>query len=321
MHSIWPRLPPTKKWSSLFKVHYTLQRVLLNDPGVAQQALDALGLRESKGMHVLEINPGPGVMTGALASVPGIQRVYPFESEEPFYPYLQPPEGQLQDRIRPLCIPKSEWFTDEDIITECLEKDVPKMPWSEVHPSLFLLASLPKGSRAPAYFSKVLQSINFKSNVYQFGRVPLGLWVPTPLSKKIMAKPGKQGYCKLGIMCHVATECEAVLSPPATSFTPKCEYELLRITPRSHLPIQASLDVFSFIMAKLFSIPTSQLHKSIKLLGPGAEILLRDLPFSPEVRIRSMTVEQFDAIATAFEKWPFRPQSLFDYTLAEKEDG
>jgi hypothetical protein len=47
-------------------------------------------------------------------------------------------------------------------------------------------------------------------------------------------------------------------------------------------------------------------------LGPGADIILGRLSFSPDVLVGAMTAEQLDEVAIKFDQWPLRPRVLFE---------
>ncbi|CAG8650485.1 810_t:CDS:2, partial [Paraglomus occultum] len=69
-------------------------------------------------------------------------------------------------------------------------------------------------------------------------------------------------------------------------------------------------DAFAYIIRQLFLVKTVMLSKSIKSLGAGADVLLNDLSFNPDIRVVDMTAEQFIEVAEIFDEWPHRPSTL-----------
>lgn len=49
-----------------------------------------------------------------------------------------------------------------------------------------------------------------------------------------------------------------------------------------------------------------------RTLGPGADIILGRLSFSPDILIGEMTATQLDEVAVKFDQWPLRPRVLFE---------
>jgi transcription factor 1 len=107
---------------------------------------------------------------------------------------------------------------------------------------------------------------------------------------------------------------------------------LLDIQPKALWPIlrdnyPENYDVFEYIVATLFLLPTQSVRQGLKALAPGAyEWLVAECPSLTDslkggcpdldlITVRCMTTEMYKEIIEAWMKWPFRPSR---FTLISK---
>lgn len=85
------------------------------------------------------------------------------------------------------------------------------------------------------------------------------------------------------------------------------------------------LDAFEFLLRNLFVLKTKPIGEALKHVAPGAANVLKmlapgsrmvterpELEVSPDAPVYSLSNEQWAALANVFERWPFRPQNLFE---------
>ena len=101
---------------------------------------------------------------------------------------------------------------------------------------------------------------------------------------------------------------------------------VLGIDPLKDLLVDSrDLDAFEFLTRNLFVLKTKPIAEALKHVAPGAANILKLLaPDHPSMKERpqdvilphtpvvALTNEQWAALAVVFEKWPFRPQNLFE---------
>ncbi|KAF9921347.1 Dimethyladenosine transferase 1, mitochondrial [Linnemannia zychae] len=86
-----------------------------------------------------------------------------------------------------------------------------------------------------------------------------------------------------------------------------------RILAAPGTPARGRVAVLAETAAKVTSIMRPGVaHFHLPLLGPGADILLGRLSFDHNIKVKHMTMEQFDEVAQKFNQWPLRPQVLYD---------
>ena len=110
---------------------------------------------------------------------------------------------------------------------------------------------------------------------------------------------------------------------------------VLSIDPLKRLLVNSrDLDAFEFLTRNLFVVKTKPIAEALKHVAPGAANILKllspdhpsmkDRPqdvILPDTPIVSLTNEQWAALAIVFEKWPFRPQNLFEEGRVTRGNG
>lgn len=110
---------------------------------------------------------------------------------------------------------------------------------------------------------------------------------------------------------------------------------VLSIDPLKHLLVKSrDLDAFEFLTRNLFVLKTKPISEALKHVAPGAANILKmlapdrpgmqDRPHEvilPDTPVVQLTNEQWAALAVVFEKWPFRPQNLFEEGRVTRGNG
>ncbi|WFC98424.1 hypothetical protein MYAM1_001151 [Malassezia yamatoensis] len=106
----------------------------------------------------------------------------------------------------------------------------------------------------------------------------------------------------------------------------KRNLSVLSIDPLKHALVSSrDMDSFEFLARNLFVLRTKPIAEALKHVAPGAANVLKMLApthprmqsrpeqvILPETPVVALTNEQLAALAAVFEKWPFRPENLFE---------
>ncbi|KTW27784.1 hypothetical protein T552_02224 [Pneumocystis carinii B80] len=305
--------------------------VLLNSK-IAERAVSALKLNIYNEATVLEMGPGPGIMTEAL-----LKRINPklyilMEPDKRFHPFLKAISEKTSSKVVLTELNGFLWSSYSQLETQGLLKPG-YQPMDHIHTSLLFLAHLPHGVLGEQLLAQFLIARYERLWIHQYGRVRMLFWVTTSLARRLMAMPGKQGRCKLGIVRESVAECKTIignkefpgvcseLEATPKDFIREKDLILIEIVPLSEIPIKAPLDSFDYVVRHLFVLRKTPLTKAISTLGPGAEVLTKKLPsYLLEKKVDEITREEFDEIGQVFDKWSFRPKILFDQWVNDKEE-
>ncbi|KAG4305379.1 hypothetical protein PORY_000935 [Pneumocystis oryctolagi] len=306
--------------------------VLVN-PLVAEHAMNVLELNMYRDTTIIEMGPGPGIMTQAL-----LKRVNPklhilMEPNKIFHPFL---EKICEEKSNQAVLTKLDgflWSSYSTLETQGLFKPVCH-PMDQIHPSLLFIAHLPYGVLGEQLLAQFFTARFDEIWIHQYGRIRMLLWITTSLARRIMAPPGRPGRCKLGVIGESVANCriivgnkdisglEPTLRTKPEDFVREKDLILMEVIPLSEIPIKTPLDSFDYVLKHLFVLRKTPLMRAIGTLGPGAEVLTKELPLKLlEKRVDEMTRDDFDEIGQVFDKWPFRPKILFDQWVNDKEDS
>ncbi|KAF9185178.1 hypothetical protein BGZ50_003236 [Haplosporangium sp. Z 11] len=136
--------------------------------------------------------------------------------------------------------------------------------------------------------------------------------------KRLVAAPGMPSRNRVTLLAEAAAEITPLVRPGAAHFHLPYDYQLLRLVPHEKPKMDSSMEVMDFCLRSLFTNKSHPLNKVIKLLGPGAEILLGRLSFDHNIKIKYMTLDQLNEVALKFEQWPLRPTVLYDDMIMQE---
>ncbi|KAG0307062.1 hypothetical protein BGZ98_001156 [Dissophora globulifera] len=137
--------------------------------------------------------------------------------------------------------------------------------------------------------------------------------------QRITAKPGTSTRSRTTILAEAAAEITSLLRPGAQHFYLPYDHQLLHIVPFEKPKLETSLEVMDFCLRTLFTSKSHSLNKVIKLLGPGADILLGRLSFDHNIKVKYMSLEQLNEVALKFDQWPLRPTVLHDDMFMQED--
>ncbi len=225
---------------------------------------------------VLEIGPGRGVLTRALAAA--AKKVLTIEIDRRLHALLE--EEGLPANVEVLRANALD--LDADALESSLGAD-----WK-------LVANLPY-----EITSKTLERFLPMRASTGKGPTSITLMLQKEVGERIAAKPGDMN--RLAAFCGYYADAKILFSVPAGAFSPppKVQSCVVRFDMREHLPLSGRAEELFFKLIALgFSEKRRQLKNTLRsLLGPDAAELLQAAGISPEARPEEVSPEKWITLA------------------------
>ncbi|GJJ69617.1 hypothetical protein EMPS_01964 [Entomortierella parvispora] len=294
----------------------------------ANNAAREMKIKENPGRSILELYPGPGQLTRSMA-LAGAKKVVTLEPVEVFQESLKSLELASEGRIQNFQMNPAVHPYDELLEIESKDRGeegrafpgLKPQPWDKVYPDLALVASIPNSLLGEKLIHDILISAIERMGIFQLGRVEMYMFCSKAAIKRLVAPPGTPSRNRVTIMAEIAAEITPMMAPGLQHFYLPYDYQLLKLVPHEKPKLDTSFEILDFCLRSLFTSKAFSLKKNIKLLGPGAEILLSRLSFDTDIKVKHMTWEQFNEIAAKFEQWPLRPTTLYDDMILHERRG
>ncbi|KAG5438316.1 hypothetical protein PCANB_002804 [Pneumocystis canis] len=296
-----------------------------------KHVINTLELNTYKEATIIEMSPGPGIMTQALFKKINPKLHILMEPNRIFHPFLKKICEKAPNQFILTELDGFLWSSYSTLKAQGL-LNPNYQPMDQIHSSLLFAAHLPHGALGEQLLAQFFTARFDEIWIHQYGRIRMLLWVTTPLARRIMAAPGKPGRCKLSVVSETVANCRIIignkdipglwsgLKTIPEDFIREKDLILMEAIPLSEIPIKTSLDSFDYVVRHLFVLRKTPLMRAISTLGPGAEILAKDLPLKLlDKKVDEMTRDDFDEIAQVFDKWPFKPKILFDQWVNDRE--
>ncbi|XP_028611106.1 dimethyladenosine transferase 2, mitochondrial isoform X1 [Grammomys surdaster] len=173
---------------------------------------------------ILECNPGPGILTGALLKAGA--RVVAFESERTFIPHL---ESLRRNMYGELQVVHCDFFKMDPRYQEMVRPDmnshaifqnlgIKAVPWSAGVP-IKVFGILPNKHERRVLW-KILFDLYSCESIYRYGRVELNIFISEKEFRKLIATPKRPDlYQVLGVLWQVACEIKFLHMEPWSSFS------------------------------------------------------------------------------------------------------
>lgn len=230
------------------------------------------------GKTVIEIGPGPGVLTRALlqegARVIAIERDTRFQGAMEELADTYP--GQLTL-----------------VIGDALEQDPLKLCPAGETPEI--IANLPFNIATPLIFK-------WLDNAQQYAGMTLTL--QREVAERIAAAPRSKEYGRLSVMTQWQCSTSALFKIPPRAFIPppKVTSMVIRLVPRGQPLATADPDTLRRAVKAAFGQRRKMLRSSLKTLNVDTAPLLEAADIPPTARAEELTVEQFCALARALDE-------------------
>ena len=260
-----------------FRFTKSLGQNFLVSPQTAARIADA-GLAD-KETTVLEIGPGFGAMTAALAERAG--RVVALELDRSLFPVLE------------------KTLAEFDNVTVCegdvLKTDLAALFAGDTNPHRCVTANLP-------YYITTKTILRLLSS-HLFERITV--MIQKEAADKIVAAPGSEQWCLFSLLCNYYAETKLVFTVPRSAFSPQpgVESAVVRLTPVKRLE-EAEEAWFLKIADAVFAMRRKTIANCLKALLPAETLAqaAQTAGIDTARRGESLTVAEGMALARAVQQ-------------------
>ena len=132
----------------------------------------------------------------------------------------------------------------------------------------------------------------------------LTLMFQKEVAERIIAKPGKKAYGRLGILAQWKSTPSVVMELPPEAFTPppKVHSAVVHLEALAQPRFPAPAGLLSSTVAMAFNQRRKMLRSSLKSAAPDIETALRDAGLEPTARAEEISLEGFCALARRLAK-------------------
>jgi 16S rRNA (adenine1518-N6/adenine1519-N6)-dimethyltransferase len=248
----------------------SLGQHFLFDLNLTEKIARAAGPLE--GRDVIEIGPGPGGLTRALAGSPA-RRVAAIERDARFVSALEPLVGLAGGRLT--LVEGDALALDPAAFTQAPRK---------------IVANLPYNIATPLILQWLAQGAAYES---------LTLLVQREVAERLAAEPGGKDYGRLSVMAQFRADVEMLFDIPAAAFTPppKVVSTLVQLTPRPARPGDPAAESLERVTAAAFGQRRKMLRQSLKSLGGDTPALIEAAGLDPTQRAETVPLEGFIRLA------------------------
>lgn len=250
----------------------SLGQNFIKDPRVIERIIEAAGLSGED--HVLEIGPGMGALTVALAGKAG--RVTAIEKDE---------------RVITPLLKLLEPFPNAEVVrADCLKLDFRDLYSGK---KLKVVSNLPYSISTPVLIKLLRDRDIFSSLV---------LMLQLEVGQRITAPPGGRQYGSLSVLIQTYMDAKILFRVPPSAFWPKPKVEsaVLRFVPlpRPRVPL-ADERIHERVLRASFSSRRKMLGNSLRSLlsREAAESVLAACGIDRSRRAETLTIEEYSLLA------------------------
>ena len=103
-------------------------------------------------------------------------------------------------------------------LKEMVPKNFEKKDWNDDTADICLVGNLPFNISLPLTF-KLLKEISLKSDIFEYGRIPMTFAFQKEVCDRFTAKPGSAQYSRLSVMSQYLCEVSTKFTIPGTYYT------------------------------------------------------------------------------------------------------
>ncbi|MFZ4124883.1 MAG: 16S rRNA (adenine(1518)-N(6)/adenine(1519)-N(6))-dimethyltransferase RsmA [Rickettsiales bacterium] len=254
----------------------SLGQHFLLDVGLLQQIVRLAG--DLRGVHVIEVGPGPGGLTRALlagecSSLTAIE---------------------MDRRCIAILQELTEYFAIPFTIHEA---DALQFDMLQVAAPRAIVANLPYNV-GTELIAGWLQQIATDPTSYR----SITVMLQKEVAERIAAPVGSKAYGRMSVLAQWLCEVDVVLDVPPEAFLPppKVMSSILRLVPRAKPLAPANLKVLEKVVAAAFNQRRKMLRKALGSLGVDATELCAKAGIDETLRAEQCSVEMFCALANAY---------------------
>ena len=233
-----------------------------------------------EGHDVIEVGPGPGGLTRALLDN-GARRVIAIERDKRCIAALEEVAATYPGRLT--LVEGDALETDMAALVDRPARIVANLPYNIATP---LLVGWLQTEPWPPWFSS------------------LTLMFQREVAERIVALPGSKAYGRLGVLAQWRTRPRILFDVDRRAFTPppSVTSSIVELLPRQAPLAPAAPQALEKVVAAAFGQRRKMLRASLKSLGRDPLAMIAAAGAQPTQRAEELTVEQFCALARAYER-------------------
>ena len=233
-----------------------------------------------EGHDVIEVGPGPGGLTRALLDN-GARRVIAIERDKRCIAALEEVAATYPGRLT--LVEADALETDMAALVDRPARIVANLPYNIATP---LLVGWLQTEPWPPWFSS------------------LTLMFQREVAERIVALPGSKAYGRLGVLAQWRTRPRILFDVDRRAFTPppSVTSSIVELLPRQAPLAPAAPQALEKVVAAAFGQRRKMLRASLKSLGRDPLAMIAAAGAQPTQRAEELTVEQFCALARAYER-------------------
>lgn len=258
------------KGNSDFYAKKSLGQHFLSDPSIVKKIIH--GAEITSDDVVLEVGPGPGVLTRALMASP-LKKLIVIEKDTQFIENLKIISERDPDRMKVI---------HGDALTIPLE--------SLGYPSIKIVANLPYNV-GTALLLNWLQEKKFLSQ--------MTLMFQKEVVDRIAARPSHKTYGRLSVITQLLADTKKMFDVPPHAFRPppKVMSSVINIIPLEKPRYDVEIEAIEKTTAMAFNQRRKMLRGSLKDLNLDWDMLEQTAQILPTHRPENLTIEQFCVLA------------------------
>ena len=247
----------------------------LHDKNIIKRIVKA---SNSKNKNILEVGPGPGLMTKILLDEKP-KNVLAIETDESFLPILNKIKEDYPLKFN---------FIIQDILKVNLD-DLMKDSYS-------IVSNLPYNISVPFITSLIEKNQPVKWET-------LTLTVQKEVADRMLAEVNSKQYGRLSVLIKWRAYIEKICDIKPTCFIPepKVMSTVIKIRPKNNI-VKPSVANFKKIVSAAFGFRRKTLKKSLGQLGIDGEELAKKAGIDPKLRAQNLTIDDFCNLSDVYEK-------------------
>jgi 16S rRNA (adenine1518-N6/adenine1519-N6)-dimethyltransferase len=275
---VLPNLPPLKEVVARHGIapSRALGQHFLFDTNITDKIVAAAGDVQTGAIY--EVGPGPGGLTRSLLNA-GARKLVVVENDQRCFAALEELSKAFPGRMRIL-------QADATIVNEAQYAPV----------GTKIVANLPYNISTPLLLKWLKDAKRYASMTLMFQK---------EVALRLVAAPSTGDYGRLSVMTQWLCEAKRLFDVEPGSFVPapKVTSSVVQLTPRAEPLAPARREHLEKVVAAAFGQRRKMLRVALKTLNTNADQMLAAAGVNPQARGEELTVEQFCALALAYQKF------------------